>query len=116
MKIYYIYRRNLYAAHLAAYLHLGINNPVKQKNNRIKEMQYLYCGLSSKGEEIYIANYGSNKRIFVNILEGVAKIYDVRIKVVDLSSFDKLQYLCSKKNTRLKLMNKLEAGLDENHI
>ena len=116
MKIYYIYRRNLYAAHLAAYLHLGINNPVKQKNIKIENMQYLYCGLGRKGEEIYIANYGRNKRIFINLLEGIAQIYNIRIKIVDLSGFEEVRYLISKEKTRLNIMNKLEAELNENHI
>ncbi len=116
MKVYYIYRYNFYAAHLAAYLHLGIKNIPWNKNTCIAEMQFMRYGLGSCNEEIYVANYGRNKKIFVNLLRGIGAIYDTDIKIVDLSVLDRAAYRYSKERTRLYVENRLEAIVYENNI
>lgn len=103
MKIIYVVRRNHYAAILAAYIHLGIKNTPGYENNCIDKMQYKYLGISKGLEEVYIANCGSRKGIFMNLLEGWRIIDDIELKIVDLTMFDAPPYLFSRKLTKLVL-------------
>ncbi len=116
MKIYYIYRYNFYAAHLAAYLHLGIKNIPWNKNTSIAEMQFEFYGLSPENQEIYVANYGGNKQIFINLLKGIGAIYNIDIKIVDLSKLDQVAYRYFKDRTRRYIEMRLEALQHENNI
>lgn len=116
MKIFYVYQKNYYAAILAAYIHLGINNSHPYKNIYIDKMQYKYCGISRSLDEIYIANCGKNKEIFINLLEGWGKINDIELKIFDLCMLDRLPYLLSRKLTKRMLEKKLEELFNENSL
>ena len=116
MKIYYIYKKNTYAAQLAAYLHLGINNTTEYKNIQIEKMQFIYCGISKNNEEIYIANCGRNKKIFINLLKGIGKIYGIELKIIDLSKYDSFPYIFSSSLTKLNINNKNGVLFHENYF
>lgn len=85
MKIIYTYKKNIYAAYEAAYLHLGLDTKLMPKTkNIIKEIKLYYLGLDEDLNEVYIANVGRKVKIFNNVIMGLSNIYGEEIKIINL--------------------------------
>ncbi|ARE87963.1 DUF3189 family protein [Clostridium formicaceticum] len=87
MKIVYVYKKNVYAAYKAAYLHLkldanALSQEVLKKANR--EVKPYYLGVDEDLNEVYVADGGRNLTIYKNVIEGLASIYGEEIKIIDI--------------------------------
>ncbi|SDK41425.1 DUF3189 family protein [Natronincola ferrireducens] len=88
MKIIYTYKKDVYAAYRAAYLHLRLNpslipKPINKLKDMNKEVKLYYAGLDEELNEVYIANGGRNITIFNNVIKGVGNIYQEEIKIIN---------------------------------
>ncbi len=88
MKIIYIFRKNDYAATLAAYLHLKLNISLKDSQKSYEIMKLHYLGIDEKNSEVYLLKYNIKKYILMNIIYGLGNIFNEEVRVIDLSRFD----------------------------
>ncbi|AKL95605.1 hypothetical protein CACET_c21590 [Clostridium aceticum] len=87
MKIIYVYKKNVYAAYKAAYLHLKLDeNSIPHEGLREinREVKPYYIGLDEDLNEVYIADGGRNLTIYRNVMEGLSSIYGEEIKIIDI--------------------------------
>jgi hypothetical protein len=116
MKIIYIFKRNDYAATLAAYLHLKKKMPEEKTKPKFEKMQLYFMGVDHNLAEIYLLKYPNKKHILMNILQGIGDIFKEEIKIIDLKDFDgylaQLRYGTGEKNYR----KALEEYINENYL
>ncbi|SES65041.1 Protein of unknown function [Natronincola peptidivorans] len=87
MKIVYAYKKNIYAAYRAAYLHLSLNPQLIPKSRRElmrshENIKPYYLGIDEDLNEIYIASCGRNYTIFQNAMEGIGRIYGEEVQII----------------------------------
>jgi len=86
MKIIYVYKKNLYAALIAAYTDLKLEIPqsieyISDIYN--KEGYFYYLGIDEKLNQVYLLYSRKNSYILENLLNGFAHLYDEEIKVIN---------------------------------
>ena len=84
MKIIYTTKKDNYAAVKAAYLHLNLTSELNEEDIYIEPMRFYYLGLDKEDNEIYVVNYYKNKHIYKNIVEGLARLYNQGVLIVDI--------------------------------
>jgi len=88
MKIIYLYRRNAYAAIMAAYAHLKLNAPKNLdyvRESYRKEGYFFYLGMDEDFNEVYLLYSERKGLILTNLLHGFAALYHQNIKIIDLN-------------------------------
>lgn len=89
MKILYIYKKNMYAALEAAYIHLKLdvfllNTMEYDLGRKYKQNTLHYIGMDEEYNEVYVINYGRNIKIFKNIINSFGQLYKEEIKIIAL--------------------------------
>jgi len=84
LKIIYTTKKDNYAAVKAAYTHLQLNQEISEQDINMEPMRFYYLGLDRDGNEIYVINYYKDKHIYKNIVEGLARIYEDNVLIVDM--------------------------------
>lgn len=88
MKIIYLYRKNAYAAIMAAYAHLKLNIPkdlVHMREGYGQEGYFFYLGMDEDFNEVYLLYSERRGLILTNLLNGFATLYNQHIKIFDLN-------------------------------
>lgn len=98
MKYIYIYKKNDYAALLAAYLHLGSKSPTEVIDG------INFMGIDKNLHEVYLLKYSSNKLVLTNLLKGIGEVFKDDIKVIDISKFDGIYYRIFKSGLEKELV------------
>jgi len=86
MKIIYLYKKDRYAAIMAAYTHLNFSSMEDFKfiDQYKKEGYFYYLGMDEEFNEVYLLYSKKRGPILKNLLKGFAHICDEEIKVIDL--------------------------------
>ncbi|KAB3533168.1 DUF3189 family protein [Alkaliphilus serpentinus] len=100
MKYIYIYRKNDYAALLAAYLRLK-NKTIS--TNQIK-FGILFLGIDEELNEVYIVKYRRNPQVLINLLKGIGEIYREELKIIDLGKYDRIYFRTFKNRVKRNLL------------
>ncbi|MCC5911885.1 MAG: DUF3189 family protein [Clostridiaceae bacterium] len=90
MKIIYAYKKNIYAALKAAYLHLKLQEDgISRSKEALEKMHHQikphYIGLDENLNEVYVANYGRKKEIFNNVIKGLGNMYEEEVEIINLT-------------------------------
>ncbi|KAB3538560.1 DUF3189 family protein [Alkaliphilus pronyensis] len=96
MKYIYVFKKNDYAALLAAYIHLKMDYK-HIKTKAIEPMKLFFMGIDHKLNEVYIIKSSCKIKILINILNGLATIFNHSIIIINLSKYDSFFYRINKK-------------------
>ena len=86
MKIIYVYKKDPYAAIMAACAHLKLNVDHKPKlvNNKFKKEGYFfYLGIDEELNEVYLLYSRKNGYILNNLLIGFGHIYGEKVMIIN---------------------------------
>ncbi|SCX87665.1 hypothetical protein [Alkaliphilus peptidifermentans] len=116
MKYFYSYKKNDYAALLAAYLHLEMDyNQITEK--KLKPYKLYYMGSDRKLDEVYLIKYPSSKKeTLMNILNGMGYIFNENSIINDLSKYDGLFYRLYKNNIKKDIEMRVVEWRHENNL
>ena len=84
MKIIFASKKDSYEAVKAAYKHMNIDEKKADPNCNLGKIRLYYIGLDDENNQIYVSNYYKNKHIFKNIVQGLGKIYDEKVIILDI--------------------------------